>query len=196
MTTQSKEPTVREAIGVFSEVELLREAIDTLIANGFEREKLGLLASEQVVKRSLGDFYADTNESHDSNRAPAIAFVGKDALGEAGQSLGGGLFFIGTAGVTGALVTSAAVLGGALLTAVGGVVGVGLVGLAVSSIIHQSDAAFLQHQIDEGRMLLFVRVNTGNEQQAVHILEQHKATAVKVHEVAVKAGERSKAEPV
>jgi hypothetical protein len=196
MTTKSKEPTVREAIGVFSEVELLKDAIDTLIADGFDREKLGLLASEQAVKQSLGDFYTETNESHDSNRAPAIAFVGIDALGEAGQSLGGGLFFIGTAGVAGALVASAAVLGGALLTAVGGVIGVGLVGLAVSSVIHQSDADFLQQQIDEGRLLLFVRVDPGNEQQAIRILEQHNATAVKVHDVTVKAGERSRAEPV
>ena len=196
MTTKIKEPTVREAIGVFAEVAPLKEAIDALVAGGFDRDKLGLLASEKVVKQSLGEFYTDTNVSHDSQRAPAIAFVGKDALAEAGQSLGGGLFFIGTAGVTGALVTSAAVLGGALLTAVGGVVGVGLVGLAVSSIIHQSDADFLQHQVDEGRMLLFVRVDPGNEQQAVRILEQHKATAVKVHEVKVKTGERSKTAPI
>jgi hypothetical protein len=79
---------------------------------------------------------------------------------------------------------------------VGGIVGVGLVGLAVSSIIHQSDAEFLQHQIDEGRMLLFVRVDAGSEQRAKSILEQHNATAVKVHDVAVKAGERNKSEPV
>ena len=196
MTKKIKEPTVREAIGVFTEVQPLKEAIDALIAVGFDREKLGLLASEQAVKQSLGDFYAATNESHDSQRAPAIAFVGKDALAEAGQSLGGGLFFVGTAGVTGAIVTSAAVLGGALLTAVGGVIGVGLIGLAVSSVIHQSDADFLQQQVDEGRLLLFVRVDSGNEQQAVNILEQHKATAVKVHDVNVKTGERSKAEPV
>src|SRR5688500_6782719 len=196
MTTKNKESIVREAIGVFAEVKPLKEAIDTLIASGFDREKLGLLASETVVKQSLGEFYAQTNESHDSQRAPAIAFVGKDAVAEAGQSLGGGLFFIGTAGVTGALVTSAAVLGGALLTAMGAVVGVGLVGLAVSSVIHQSDADFLQQQVDEGRLLLFVRVDQGNEQKAVRILEQHNATAVKVHNVAVKAGERSKAQPV
>jgi uncharacterized protein YggU (UPF0235/DUF167 family) len=79
---------------------------------------------------------------------------------------------------------------------VGGVIGVGLVGLAVSSIIHQSDADFLQQQIDEGRLLLFVRVDPGNEQQAIRILEQHNATAVKVHDVTVKSGERSRAEPV
>src|SRR5687768_858923 len=196
MTNKNPEPIVREAIGVFAEVDPLKEAIDSLIAAGFARDKLGLLASEQVVKQSLGDFYTQTNESHDSHRAPAIAFVGKDALGEAGQSLGGGMFFVGTAGVTGALVTSAAVLGGALLTAVGGVVGVGLVGLAVSSIIHQSDAESLQHQIDEGRMLLFVRVEPGNEESAKNILEQHNASAVKVHDVAVKAGERNKSAPV
>lgn len=196
MTTKTKEPTVREAIGVFAEVEPLREAIDSLLADGFQRESLGLLASEKAVKQSLGEFYTRTNESHDSQGAPAIAFVGKDALAEAGQSLGGGLFFIGTAGVTGALVTSAAVLGGALLTAIGGVIGVGLVGLAVGSVIHQRDADFLQHQIDEGRLLLFVRVDPGNEKRAVSILEQNHATAVKVHEVAVKQGERSKTEPV
>lgn len=194
--TKKHEQTVREAIGVFAEVEHLREAIDALIASGFDREKLGLLASEKVVKESLGEFYTKTNEAHGSSRAPAIAFVGNDALAEAGQSLGGGLFFVGTAGVAGAIVTSAAVLGGTLLTAVGGALGVGLVGLAVSAVIHQSDADYLQQMIDEGRLLLFVRVDSSNEPQAKAILEQHQAIAVKVHDVPVKTGERSKPEAV
>ena len=104
------------------------------------------------------DLYARTNESADLPQAPAIAFIGRESIGETGHTLGGSLFFVGTTGVMGAVVASAAVFGGALLAAVGGIVGVGVVGALVATVIHQSDAEYLQQQVDEGHILLFVRI--------------------------------------
>ena len=186
MASSENELPIREAVGIFFDAQHLKDTIKDLLASGFEHEELGLLASEQVVARSLGDLYTRTNESADSPQAPAIAFIGRESTGETARTLGGSLFFVGTSGVMGAVVASAAVFGGALLAAVGGIVGVGVVGALVATIIHQSDAEYLQHQVDEGHMLLFVRMaDSDREQQAMNILIRHCAVDVKMYEVPV-----------
>lgn len=182
--------SIREAVGIFNDPERLREAIAALLGAGIKREELGLLASEKVVEESLSDFYIRTNPAADSAQSPAIAFVERDSVGVAGNSLGGGLFFIGTSGVMGGAVASAAVLGGALLAAVGGVVAVGVVGALVAKVIHQSDADYLQQQVDEGRLLLFVRIAAaGREAEVLHILEQHTGTAAKLYDIPIERAE-------
>lgn len=186
MTTAEHEPSIREAVGIFFNAQHLKDALKDLLASGFEPEELGLLASEQVVARSLGDLYTRTNESADLPQAPAIAFIGRESTRETARTLGGSLFFVGTSGVVGAVVASAAVLGGALLAAVGGIVGVGVVGALVATIIHQTDAEYLQQQVDEGHMLLFVRMaDSDREQQAMNILVRNSAVDVKIYEVPV-----------
>jgi outer membrane lipoprotein SlyB len=75
-------------------------------------------------------------------------------------------------------------LGGALLAAIGGIVGVGVVGALAAMMIHQSDAEYLQQQVDEGHILLFVRMaDSSREQQAMNILTRNSAVDVKMYEV-------------
>lgn len=186
MALGKHEATVREAIGIFHNAESLRGAIEELLAAGFHSDEIGLLASEQVVEQSLGDLYVRTNEAADSPEAPAIAFVRRESFGDAARTHTGGLMFVGASGAAGAVVASSALLGGALLPAVGAVVGVGLVGAFVASFIHQSDAEYLQQQVDEGHLLLFVRVDPTREQEAMSILKQHSGLDVKVYEVPVR----------
>jgi outer membrane lipoprotein SlyB len=94
------------------------------------------------------------------------------------------LFFVGTSGAMGAVVASSAVLGGALLAAIGGVLAVGLVGALVARVIHQSDAEFLQEHVDEGHILLFVRLaDAAREQQVLDILTRQNGIEVKMYEV-------------
>jgi len=189
MATSENETSIREAVGIFFSAEHLRDALKELLTSGFKSEELGLLASSVVVERSLGDLYARTNENHDSPRAPAIAFIGRESTGQAGSPLGGSLFFVGTSGAMGAVVASAAVLGGALLAAISGVVAVGVVGALVATIIHQSDAEFLQEHVDEGHILLFVRIgDVAREQLVLDILSKHSGTEVKMYEVPIEQG--------
>jgi hypothetical protein len=57
-------------------------------------------------------------------------------------------------------------------------------------MIKQSDAEELQQRIDEGHILLFVRLpHSAREAQAKDILSRYSSTEVKVHEVPVKEGE-------
>lgn len=195
MTAIGKDTTIREAVGVFHGGSALKEAISELLTAGFHREELGLLASDQVIEDSLGDLYARTNANSDSPESPAIAFVSRDSVGEMTQSLGGGLFFVGTTGVMGAVVASSAVLGGAVIAALGGIVAVGVVGALVASISHQSDAEILHEHIDKGHILLFVRItDPGRESDAMAILKRHSGTDVRMYDALIGAGES--AEPV
>lgn len=186
MALGKNEPTVREAVGIFHNAESLRGAIEALFMAGYDQDEIGLLASEQVVEGSLGDLYVRTNQATNSPDAPAIAFVRRESIGDAARTHSGGLMFVGASGAAGAVVASSALLGGALLPAVGAVVGVGLVGALVASFIHQSDAEYLQQQIDEGHLLLFVRVDRGDEREALDILKQHSGLDVKIYEVPVR----------
>lgn len=83
-------------------------------------------------------------------------------------------------------------LGGALLAALSGVLAVGAVGALVAYIIHQSDADFLQEQVEEGRLLLFVRAkDAASEGRAVEILKRHAGGAVKIVEAPANRGQGS-----
>lgn len=196
MAIRKDATSIREAVAIFPNAQTLKSAIAELRNAGFHPEELGLLASAQVVEDALGDLYARTNKDAAAPEAPAIAFVGREAIGEAPSALGGSLFFVGTSGIAGAVVASAAIFGGALLTALGGLVGVGLIGTLVAKVIHQSDAEYLQQQVDEGRILLFARLNEpGSENLAINILNRHGSIEVKVYAVPESAMENASSKP-
>jgi hypothetical protein len=51
-------------------------------------------------------------------------------------------------------------------------------------IIHQSDAEYLEEQVDEGHLLLFVRTReSAQEQRAMEILAKHCGADVRIHSV-------------
>jgi outer membrane lipoprotein SlyB len=188
---KTNEGQVREAVGVFSEAEQLISAIDELERAGFERSQFGILAAETTVEASLGELYHRTNAIHDPQKEPAIAFISRDSIGEIGESMRGGLYFVGMSGAAGAIVASAAIFGGAMSAVAGGVIGLGLVGLMVGAMIHQSDANELQQRVDEGHILLFVRLPLGaREKLATDILARYSSTDVKVYDAPIKSGER------
>ena len=183
MSKDKHDSTIREAVGIFFDSEHLHEAVYDLCASGFGFKDLGLLAGESTVQQQLGDFYSQINRSSDGADGPATAFVAEDSVGDTVHAYLGTLFFVGTTTASGAVVASAAVLGGALLPAIAGAAALGAVAAAMSLIIHQSDAEHLEQQIDEGHILLFVR--TGNaeaEKTAVDILTRHGAFEARVIE--------------
>ncbi len=187
MTSNEKQACVREAVGVFYQESLLKNAIEELSTKGFQQTEVALLASEQVVEQSLGDFYSGTNAESDTPGAPGIAFVNKEALGETAQSLGGGLSFVLVTFAMGALVLIAALLGGPMFAAIGGVVAVGVVGALVASVSYQSDAEKLKEQVDKGHILLFVKIaDRKREKEVMAILKNHSAVDVKMYNAPLK----------
>lgn len=176
--------TVREAIGIFFEATDLRKAVDALQEAGFKHDELGLLAGEDCVEQSLAEFYKRTNTYTDTTLAPETAFVKKESLGDTFRSLAGALVFTGATTAMGVAVASVGVFGGAVLAAVTGAAGVITVGALIGAIIHQNDAEYLEEQVDEGHILLFVRVHDAAEEvKAVDILSRHGGYDARVHEV-------------
>lgn len=184
MATKDDAQSVREAVGIFFDSQHLHEAVDELESCGFELADLGLLAGEYTVRQKLGEFYTEINESADGPEGPRTAFVADKSMGDTVHAIIGSLFFVGTTVASGAIVASAAVLGGGLLAAVGGAAAlIGVTGGALSLIMHQSDAEYLEEQVDEGHLLLFVRTEDfEREKVALDVLTKHGAFDAKVYQ--------------
>ena len=81
-------------------------------------------------------------------------------------------------------MASAAILGGAVVAAASGVAAIALAGAVMGLIIHQSDADFLDEQVDEGHILLFVRTRDAERAaKAIDILKRNCAFEPKVYSV-------------
>lgn len=183
-TSNNNQASVREAVGIFFDASSLRAAVDDLVNAGFDKAQLGLLAAEDTVEQSLGDLYVRPNETRDSPDAPAIAFVNKESIGDTAHGMGGAMLFVGTTSAGAIAVASTAVFGGALAVAIAAAAGVGAVGAAMSLIIHKSDAEYLEEQVDEGHLLLFVRIlDPGTEQRVLDLLARHSAYEPRIHEL-------------
>jgi hypothetical protein len=183
MASKGNDVTVREAVGTFFDSDHLHEAVDELISSGFSFDDLGLLAGQNTVKKSLGEFYNEVNASANSADGPSTAFVAQKSLGDTVHAFLGTLFFAGTTAASGAVVASAAVLGGSLLPAVAGAAAMGAIGGALLLIIRQGDAEHLEEQVDEGHLLLFVRTDDADEEKkAVDILSRHGGYEAMVYE--------------
>jgi len=163
----------KDAVGIFIEPDHLRRAVNELQEAGFTPEHIGLLANEHSVRGSLDDLY---------DIAKAAPDVG--ATAQESSAFGGSLFVVGTSAAMGAIVASAGVLGGALLAAAGGAVALGAIGTTASKVISRTDADYLEQQLDEGRLLLFARLDGGaGETQARDILGRHSGREVTVLDV-------------
>jgi outer membrane lipoprotein SlyB len=185
------EAHITEAVGVFAGANAIDAAIAELAAAGFERAEFGLLASESSVLASLGDVYTRTAASPDDSNAPNTAFVAAQSVGDTVHAYLGTLFYAGTTVAAGAAVATAAVLGGALIAAITGAAAIATIGAALALIIHESDAEELEQQVEEGHLLLFVRVRDAtHEQQAVEILRKHTPIEVKVVRAPARSSER------
>jgi hypothetical protein len=182
MKKDKAHPLIKEAIGVFFDAEKLQAANDDLLAAGFTHTDIGLLAREHTVRQSLGHLYEDANQSAGDPEGPRIAFVRKGSMGNALHAWLGSLFFAGATTAAGAAVVSAAVLGESLLAAGAGALALGGIGAALALIIHDGDAEYLEQQVDEGHLLLFVRTRDAtHEKLAIEILSRHSAYDARIH---------------
>lgn len=174
--------TVREAVGVFSSSENLQAAIDELLSSGFNRAELSLLASEQAVEQKLGHRYEKVTTLADDPSVPRAVYVSTEAIGDAQGGIIGGLFFVGATAAAGAIVASGGALGAAVVAAAlaGGVGGV--IGTILARWVGDHHAHYLQHQLEHGGLLLWVRTwQAEDERRATEILRRHSGGNVHVH---------------
>jgi hypothetical protein len=176
--------TIREAVAVFFDSRSLQKAVDALERAGFMPADVGMLAGELTVRKSLGHLYEEVNIAQDDPLAPPKGWVRKGALGDTVHALLGGL--VGPIGTTaaGVAVASAGIFLGALGAAAAGAAALLTAGAVFAKFIDESDAEFLQEQVDQGHMLLFVRLHDRNaEERALRILSEHSQWQVRVYEI-------------
>jgi hypothetical protein len=180
--------SIREAVGVFDSADALEGALDDLLATGFDRAEVSLLASEHAVEHALGHAYRKVGELEDDATVPRAAFVATEEIGDAEGAVIGGLMYVGAVAAAGGVVASGGLMGGAVLAAaLAGGAG-GLIGSALARLIDWHHADHLGHQLEHGGLLLWVRTrDAAHEDRARDILRRHGAADVHVHDVAVSA---------
>jgi outer membrane lipoprotein SlyB len=189
--TQSKvgpTATIREAVGVFHDPDMLQEAIDELLSSGFDRAELSLLAGEHAIEEKLHHRYRKVAELEDDPRVPRTAYISLESIGDAEGGLIGGLMYIGAVVAGGAVVASGGTLAGAFLAAAMAGSAGGLFGSALAKLIDYHHADYLQGQLDKGGLVLWVHVrDPEHEQRAKRILERHSGEDVHVHDLSAEA---------
>lgn len=184
MSEESSAETIQEVAGVFFDSTKLQETIKDLQESGFHHSEIGLLAGQFTVREKLGHLYEEINEDSNALDAPQTAFVAKESEGDTVHALKGMLYMTGTAVAGGAVVASAGILGGAIAAAAATTAVFGSVGALLASAVHESDADYLEEQVDEGHLVLFVRTDTKEKEQlALDIYSRHAAFDPKVYSV-------------
>jgi hypothetical protein len=177
---------VREAVGVFRDENSLESTVDELLVCGFDRADISLLAGQEAVERELGHRYERVTELEDDPRAPRLAYADIHSRNEGKASMVGALAYVGAIAATGMVVASGGTLALAVAAAAMAGGGGGMIGAILARNMESRHAKWLQHQLDEGGLLLWVRVtDEKTERCAVEALRRHSADDVHVHELPV-----------
>lgn len=182
MPAEQKSGMVREAVGIFNGSTALQAAIDELLASGFDRAALSLLASEQAVEEKLGHRYRKVSSLADDPAIPRAAYVSPEAIGGAEGGLIGVLMYVGAMAGAGAIVASGGTLAAAIIAAALAGGSGGLLGSILAEWLGNHHAHHLQQQVDHGGLLLWVRTWTpADEERALSILTRHSGEQAHIH---------------
>jgi hypothetical protein len=184
MSAEPSRRTVREAVAVFDEVSGLDAAVEDLLAAGFSKADISLLASEESVRKKLGHRYERVQEMEDEPDAPRIAYRTRASLGDSDDMIIGTLTYLPTVVAAGTVVASEGVVAAAVTgTAIAGA----LIGTVLTRWLDRHHAERLQEQIERGGLLLWVRTpDPDTERRAVEILTRHSAHDVHLHQLPAK----------
>lgn len=173
---------VPEAVGVFDDVASLQAAIYDLMAVGFSRYDISLLAREEVLREKLGRFYWRSEELEDNPEAPRAPFVSDAAVGALEGSLIGGFFYVGSAVAMAAMLTPLSTLLASIAAIAIGGAPIAAVGALLARREGRRHKEYYADQLRHGGILLWVRTpDEAREELAVRILEGHSGRDVHVH---------------
>jgi hypothetical protein len=178
----------REVVGVFSDADALETAADELLASGFARARISLLAGESAIVEKLGHKYEKVEELEDNLEIPRSVYRSKESFDAGKSALLGSLASIGAVAAAGVIFAS----GGALAVTLGsGLIGAevgGFIGGVLGEFVDEHHAKYLQRQLDHGGLLLWVRTTDDSEENtAKQILSRHSGRDVHAHAIPVAA---------
>lgn len=174
--------TIHEIVGVFQDTGGLRKAADDLMAAGFDRSELSMLASRKAVEEKLGSA-VQSAALEDNPRVPMQGYIGPDSLIEAKSAMIGIPAFIGVCAAGAPAIAHGASTTGIIVWAIiGGVAGL-ILGAIGAKMAGNKSSAYLQDQIKNGGILLWVRTSTPEKQaKASEIMKGAGAGDVHVHD--------------
>ena len=181
---------VIDAVAFFDSERNLEAAIDELLTNGFSRADISLLAGEKTVQKKLGRHYRSVKELEDSKFAPHVAYVSREAIGDAeGAVIGAPMYLGGVLGAGGVIAAGGPIsiaLAAAATTAGAGAA----IGALFARMIGQRHADYIEDQLEHGGILLWVRAwNKDEEKKALRILKSHSGHDVHIHDFSKDAQE-------
>jgi hypothetical protein len=175
--------TIREIVGVFHDAGALRKAADELMVAGFDRSELSMLASRKAVEDKLGTAAQSAGALEDNPRVPMQGYIGTDSLTEAKGLIVGVPAFIGVCAAVAPAIAHGASTTMIIVWAVVGAVAGLILGAISAKMIGNKTSAYLQGQIKNGGILLWVRTATPDkEKKASEVMKSAGAADVHVHD--------------
>lgn len=189
METEQEMTMVREAVGVFDDVNALHETIKDLETSGFGRRQISVRGSEAEMRERFGQTQLETKQLEDHPQAPHRPIVAPEELGVAkGVLIGGGIFvgFVGAVipiAASGGELTGTSIATVLLASAIGALAGWGL-----ANLLDREYGTFFQKQVGKGGLVLWVETpGSAEEEKAQIILRRHGAHDVHIHEMPLAA---------
>lgn len=173
---------IREAVGLFTSVTALQDAIRHLEGTSFPRHDISVMGSEVELEKVFGTSSISSDEAADNARTPRTApsRPEEQTIGTA-AAIGGGTYIgaMALALMAGA-VTFPAILGAAILGGAGGAA----IGATLSKLMGDRYTHHIEEQIRNGGILLWVQTpDKTREDLACTIMQAHGGTHVHIHDI-------------
>lgn len=186
---ESRNPVVREAVGIFNSAVNLQHALDALEEQGFMRQEISIFANdiEPLAADAGAPRHADAVK--DDPSSPRQVFIPVEIMGEVEGSLIGAPMYVGA--VAGAISAAAAgytiavVIGSAAIMGFAG----GALGYFAATWIRRKYDRAIEAQMQRGGIVLWVAVRAANMQElALEVLRKNSAHDVHLHDVLLHGG--------
>lgn len=172
----------KEAVGLFSNVSDLQNAIRTLEGSAFPRQDISVMGSREDLEKIFGQKTVDPLFAMDSEYTPrqAPSRPEEQTIGSAAL-IGGGVYV----GAMAMALTAGAVAFPALIGAVAiGGLGGGSIGAILTKVLGDRYNDHIEQQIQKGGLLLWVRTpDEQKERLALTILRQYRADQIHIQEM-------------
>jgi hypothetical protein len=166
--------TVREAVGLFDNMEHLQDAVRELESTAFPRQDISILG------HNPGAIVAEVAEDNPNVGREAPVRVEEQIIGTG--ALVGAAAYVG--GVAAALAAGAVAIPAPLLAVAIGIGGGATAGGILAKVLGNHYDKAVHDQIEKGGLLLWIRTpDEGREKIACNIMNAHGARHVHIHEI-------------
>jgi hypothetical protein len=174
--------TWTEAVAVFHDARSIQAAIDELLTAGFDHAEISVLASERVIRETLGHDYRLTSDLEDDPDVPKVGYVPNESVGDAqGGIIAVAAYFPAVIGSFAVAVSGGTLLGAIAVAAVAGGAGA-TVGAVLARFIGNAHARHMDEHLSHGGLLLWVRTHDAqHEEKALAILRRHSGEDLHLH---------------